>query len=136
MAKERDQIPEHLKWRVEDIFETQADFEKTYEEVDALSDLSEFEGKLSDKESFLACMTKLNRAMLGLMRLDVYAFMLHDQDTRNADYTALTSRVDNLGMKLSGAAAFINPELSALPEKTLREMMADPALSDYDYTLR
>lgn len=136
MAKERNQVPEQLKWRVEDIFETPEDFEKTYAEVESLCDLSEFEGKLSGRESFLACMTKLNRAMLGLMRLDVYAFMLHDQDTREAAYTALLSRVDNLGMKLSGAAAFITPELSALPEKTLREMTEDPALSEYDYTLR
>lgn len=135
MAKERNTIPEHLKWRVEDIFETQEAWEATYAEAEGECDFSAFEGKLADKESFLACMEKLHAVVLKLMHLDVYAFMQHDADTRDSTYTALLSRVDMLSLKLSGATAFINPELSALSEEKLREMMADPALAEYDYTL-
>ena len=58
MAKERNQVPEQLKWRVEDIFETPEDFEKTYAEVESLCDLSEFEGKLSDRDS-LCCTIRI-----------------------------------------------------------------------------
>lgn len=62
--------------------------------------------------------------------------MKHDEDTRNSEYTALQARSDMLEMKLAGATAFVTPELTALPVKTLEALAADPSLSDYDYTLR
>lgn len=136
MAKERTDVAEHLKWRTEDIFASQTDWDKTYAEVEAKLDFSAYEGKLGDAATLLACMKKINEVTLDGSRLAVYAYMKHDEDTRNSEYTALQARSDMLEMKLAGATAFVTPELTALPVKTLEALAADPSLSDYDYTLR
>ena len=89
MAKNRDLVPENLKWRVEDIFETQADWDACYEKVGGMLDFSAYEGKLGDAEVLLECLNKVNEAALDLSRLGVYAFMRHDEDTRKSVSHAL-----------------------------------------------
>lgn len=136
MSKERSSVPAHLKWRVEDIFANQDEWDRLYAEVENKLDFSAFEGKLNTVETLLACLTKLNEVVRDLSRLDVYAFMRHDEDTRNSEFTALQARASQLEMKLSGAVAFMTPELTALPVETLEAMAADERLKDYDYTLK
>ncbi len=136
MSKDRNHVPAHLKWRVEDIFESIDAWEATYAACENQLDFSEFEGKLADVETVLACLKKLNEVVYKLNHVAVYAFMRHDEDSRNGEFTALASRVSMLGMKLGEATAFITPELTALPVKTLTAFAADPRLADYDYTLR
>ena len=136
MAKERSEVPAHLKWRTEDIFESREAWEACYAKVSEKLDFSAFEGKLGDPETLLACLKKQNEVAYDLSHLGVYAYMLHDQDTRDSGYTALLTRVETLEMKAAGATAFVSPELAALPEETLRGLIADPHLADYDYTLR
>lgn len=136
MAMDRSLVPADRKWRVEDIFESVEAWEAMYAECEGELDFSEFEGKLHTAESLLACMEKLNGIILKLNRLGVYAHMRHDEDSRRSDFTALNARVSMLGMKVSGATAFITPEITALPVETLEAFAADPRLADYDYTLR
>lgn len=140
MALERDQVPANRKWQTEDIFASQADWEALYGKVEAtLSEVPGFaayQGKLTDVETVLACMEKLNAVLVDIMRLDVYAFMRGDEDTRNSKFVALKSRMGDLEIKLGAQTAFITPELAALPTETLEAFAADPRLSDYDYTIR
>ena len=136
MAKDRSTVPADLKWRVEDIFETVEDWHALYAECEGELDFSEFEGKLNTVESVLACMEKLNALILKLNKLAVYAHMRHDEDSRNSEFTALSARFSMLGMKVSGATAFITPELTALPVETLKAFAADPRMKDYDYTIK
>jgi len=136
MAFERENVPANLKWRVEDIYETQDAWEADYASLDAKIDFSAYEGKLNTAEILLECMEKVNEVALILSKLSVYAFMRHDEDTRKSEYTALMSRMDMLEMKFAGAVAFIIPELTSLPIKTLEAFAADERLKDYDYTIR
>ncbi len=136
MAKDRSQVPAHLKWRVEDIFESVEAWNALYAECEGELDFSEFEGKLNTVETVLACMEKLNALVLKLNKLAIYAHIRHDEDSRVSEFTALNARFSMLAMKLSGATAFITPELTALPVETLTAFAADPRLSDYDYTIK
>ncbi len=136
MAKDRSQVPAHLKWRVEDIFESIEAWNALYAECEGELDFSEFEGKLNTVESVLACMEKLNALVLKLNKLAIYAHIRHDEDSRVSEFTALSARFSMLAMKLSGATAFITPELTSLPVETLTAFAADPRMADYDYTIR
>lgn len=140
MALERDQVPANRKWRTEDIFASQDDWDALYAKVaETLAEVPGFaayQGKLSSVETVLECMEKLNAVVLDIMRLDVYAFMRGDEDTRNSDFVALKSRMADLEIKLGAQTAFITPELASLPTETLEAFAADPRLSDYDYTIR
>ncbi len=136
MAKDRNDVPVSRKWRVEDIFATPDDWNATYAACEGELDFSEFEGKLTDAETILACLERLNAVVYKLNHLAVYAHMRADEDSRISEFAALQARVSMLGMKLSGATAFITPELTALPVETLEALAADPRLADYDYTIR
>ncbi len=136
MGKDRNQVPEHLKWRVEDIFETQEEWDRVYAEVEAKIDFSMYEGKLSNGEMLFECLEKMNELMPDVSRLAVYAFLRRDEDTRKSEYAALMSRMDMLEMKLMGNISFINPELTALSVETLENFAKDPKFKDYDYTIR
>ena len=136
MALERTNVPENLKWRVEDIYETLEDWEKVYASLESKLDFSKYVGKLGDADTLFECLEKLNEIELDLSQLSVYAHMRHDEDTRDDTFTALQTRVNILGMKLSGSVSFITPELTALPTETLEAFAADPKFRDYDYSLR
>ncbi len=136
MAKERSEVSSNLKWKTEDIFQTQAQWEETYEAVSKKLDFSDYEGKLSNSEKLLECLNKLNEVSLDVNKLGVYAFMKHDEDTRVSEYNALMSRMDDLEMRLSANVAFITPELTSLPVEVLNSFIEDEKFADYDYTLK
>ena len=136
MALDRNQVPAERKWRVEDIFESVDAWNATYAECEGELDFSEFEGKLNTVENVLACMERMNALMIKLNKLAIYAHIRHDEDSRVSEFTALNARFSMLAMKLSGATAFITPELTALPVETLEAFAADPRMADYDYTIK
>ena len=129
-------IDKKYVWAAEDIYADVAAWEKDYKEVSALVDFSEFKGKLADKKSFLACMRKQDKLGRVLEKLGLYAMMKHDEDTRNSVYDALLSKVDSLSSLFGEKSAFVLPELTALDESVLKGYIADPDLSDYDYSLK
>ena len=136
MAKERDQVAENLKWRLSDIFESVDEWNKTYEEVSASFDFAKYEGKLSDPDTLLECLERINEVSYKLSHLAVYASMKYDEDTRNSDSGALRSRIDLIYMQFMGAVSFVNPELTSLPTEYLESLMSDERFKDYDYTIR
>ncbi|MBE6583836.1 MAG: oligoendopeptidase F [Ruminococcaceae bacterium] len=136
MAKNRCDVPENLKWRLSDIFETVDEWNKTYEELEGMLDFSKYEGKLSDPDTLLECLEAINKVSYKLSHLAVYASMWHDEDTRNGDAMALDSRVELIWMQFAGAVSFVNPELTALPTEYLESLMKDERFADYDYTIR
>ena len=136
MLKERKDVAERLKWNTSDIFATEQEWETLFANCETRLDFSEFEGKLGDADTLLECFEKLNSLSADLSKLNVYAFMKHDEDTRDSKYAALISRTNSLGMKVALNTAFINPELSNLPTELLQSFARDEKFSDYDYTLR
>ena len=136
MSLNRSEIPANRKWRTEDIYQNPDEWNKVYADLETKLDFSKYEGKLDNVDTLFECLESCGAVALDLNKLAVYAYMRHDEDTRDSTFTALLSRVDLLEMKLSGSTAFITPELTALPEETLRAFAADPKLADYDYTLR
>ena len=133
---ERKDVENKYKWRVEDIFPSDEEWEKSFSEAEKMIDFSEFEGKLGDRQIMVRFTQKDQETSKKLERLHLYAHMRHDEDTRIAKYTAMQSRAMSLIVKYSSAVSFVQPELTALPEETLKSYAADPALNDYDYFFR
>lgn len=136
MSLTRNDVPENRKWKTEHIYATVDEWNKTYAEVEKKLDFSEFMGKLTDAETVKKCYDKTYDVLLDLSKLGVYAFMKHDEDTRDSLYVGLCQRVDDLEIKFSAATSFIEPELTALDEKTLKGFAQNPLLKDYDYALK
>ena len=123
-------------WAVENIYDSIESWEKDFEQVKAQMDFSAFKGKLGEKAQFLACMKEQERVGRVLEKLSVYAMMKHDENTKNAVYDSLSSKIMALGAKLGANTAFVVPELTALTEEKLNSYILDKDLSDYDYFLK
>ena len=123
-------------WAVEDIYGSVDEWEKEYNRVLESLDFQSFKGKLGDVDGFYSCMKEQERLGRVIEKLSVYAMMKHDEDTKNALYDALSSKVMALGAKYGEATAFVVPELTAMPEEKLKEYISNPKLSDYDYFLK
>ncbi len=124
------------KWKTEDIYESNSAWEKDYELASKFESFEKFKGKLGEKSQFVSCMEQLQKVSRLLEKLSIYAYMKHDEDTRNSVYDALNSKVEMLAVKLSTQTAFITPELTALDQSVLQNYIQDKELSSYDYMLK
>ncbi|MGN1066467.1 MAG: oligoendopeptidase F, partial [Candidatus Fimimonas sp.] len=133
----RNEIPEKYKWNLGDIFATPAEWEKTFEEVSAtVAEAVKFKGKLSDRDALLQFLKLSDNFDAVLGRLYCYAMMSYNEDSQDAEKQARFSKVYGLLTKVNAATAFVSPELSALPDETLKSFIADKDFADYDVSLK
>ncbi len=131
----RQDVEKRLTWATEDVYPTDEDWEKNYDDIFAKLDFSDYHGKLGDKGTLLKYMKTTDDIEEELMRLAMYAEMLHDQDTSDSKYTSYFSKVGMLFSKYSEAIAFFRPEMTSYDEAYLNELVKDKDFSDYDYAL-
>lgn len=122
-------------WKTEDIYADIDSWEKDYSIAEADYAFGEFKGKLGTKSQFVSCMEKMNKLSRIIEKLSVYAYMKHDEDTRNSVYDSLLSKVEMLAVKISSETAFIVPELTALDESVLNAYIQDADLKVHRYSL-
>ncbi|OLN33738.1 oligoendopeptidase F [Desulfosporosinus metallidurans] len=136
--KSRAEIPEATKWRLEDIFSSNDQWEKEFAHVEKLlGEGGKFEGHLADNsDTLIACFEWMDDLSLRIEEIYSYARMRRDEDNRMANYQALTERAGALAVKVSSAASFVVPELLAMSEGRLEEFRATaPKLEHYNHAL-
>ncbi len=131
----RDQIDARFKWDLTHIFPNDQAWEANLAEMTTeLEKFSAWNGKVAeDPRQAIRDYFALNEKVEPLFS---YAFLRKETD--NADETAqnLYNRVMAASVQMSTALSFLEPELLELPEATLQEMQADPAMADYSEFLR
>ena len=132
----REEVSINRKWKTEHIFPSVKDWQDFYTQAEKKMDFSRFEGKLSSVQTVKECYDNVYNVLSDIEKLSIYAFMRHDEDTRNDEFTALAMKSDALTVKFSAAIAFITPELTALSNEKLKSFIAAPELRDYDYELK
>lgn len=135
----REEVPEELTWRLEDIFPDTASWEKELKEALALSEtLSSYEGKIADDSHMLLEALKCyDTCMLKMERVGGYAHMRHDEDTGNALYQELDLKTQGAYVKIMEAIAFLEPEILSIPEEKLQAFFEEqPGLTAYEVTIR
>lgn len=130
---ERSDVPDEFKWRLSDIYASDADWEREYETVRAeIPKLSALRGTLGKSASdLLACLRKNDEIAVLLGKLYVYANMKSHEDTANATYQAMANRAGTLAVAFSAAASFVTPEIIAIPEKKLRIFLYGSTAEDF-----
>jgi len=125
-------------WRLEDIYPDSAAWER---EMAALSqrpaELAGFRGRLAVGPGMLVeCLAAYHDTLKQLYRASSYASMRHHEDTRIGDTAELEQRARMVGTAIAEAASFIDPEILAIGEETVRGWIAaTPELSDYAHGL-
>ena len=130
----REEIPMGDKWALEDLYPTDADWEKELETLARDREyLVSFAGKLGSSAKalydYLDASEKLN---VKADRLGNYCMRRADEDTRNAAALAMQGRFMSAMVELSAACSFDTPELMAVSEETLNRFYAEcPELERY-----
>jgi oligoendopeptidase F len=133
---ERNQVQEKYKWKVEDIFANDEDWEKLYEQATANINFSKYVGKLNDKATLLEFLKTNDEYLKQVERLALYANLRHDEDARVSKYSSYNSKVGMLYSKYCAETAFYEPELAALSQDYLESLLNDSNFSDYDYQIK
>ncbi len=130
---ERSEVKESDTWDLSKLFEDDAAWEKAFNEFEALiPGFEQFKGKLGVSAAELAaCLdfdSKVDR--LG-ERMGNYAYLKTTEDTTNSDYQRMMGRFQNVATRAGEAASFIRPEILAIPDEKLDQMLQAPELQLY-----
>lgn len=133
----RNEMDERYKWRLEDMFASDAEWEKGYSEANAMiAKLPEFAGKLGDGPANLKnALMAQGGASLLVERLYVYSHMRKDEDNAVALYQGMSDRALSLSVSLASAASFLVPEIMEIPADVLDAWRALPEMSTYSHML-
>lgn len=133
---ERSEVATKYQWKTEDVFESDEAWEAAFAALETLPDVASFRGRLNTAKNVAAYFALTDDYEIRLMRVYLYAFLKHDQDVRVTKYNAYNAKVMTLLTRYSAETSFAVPELTSLPEETLRAFAADERLKDYDYSLK
>ncbi|WP_174730925.1 oligoendopeptidase F [Mesobacillus harenae] len=134
----RSEIPAQDKWRLEDIFSSDVDWEKEFLEVSSsLPNIEKFKGTLGNSaEALYDALKYQDELMERLLKLYTYAHMRYDQDTTNSFYQGLDERIKSLYSQASSSLAFIIPEILAIDEQKVEDFLkGHDALKLYEHAL-
>ena len=142
-ASERKDIPEKYKWKLSDLFPSEAAWSKAKDDLIAkLPELGKHKGKLGKSPGeLLAALQGMFDFDHELGRLSVYASSLSDEDVRAARPREMKQAAEDLGTQFAAACSWMRPEIVALDPAKLRKFEAsEPKLKPYrmylDETLR
>lgn len=131
----REEIPVKYKWKIEKVYagikEWEEDFKVLKEKAPRLKEFSGKLGEAKELKSYLDLNEELSRKAEKLM---VFAHMRSHEDTANAEFQALTNKVDPYLAEFSSYTAFFVPEILALPEWALDKAIEEiPELKMYKF---
>ncbi len=113
MENTRSSYSDKLKWNVRDLYATEDDYERDYEEVEKrLGEYAKFCGHiLDDANSLYGLLTLDDEISRKIERIYIYSFIQNDEDTRKTKYQTLYERAVKLNEKCNEASSYIVPEL-------------------------
>lgn len=136
-AKQRSEIAQQDKWRIEDIYATDEAWEADYNEcIRRAQEKCAYQGRLAESAQILyQALKESDEADLLVEHVYVYAFMKYYEDTANAVYQEMSGRAQAAVTKLSEKYAFLTPEILAIDEKKMQEYLNSDTLALYRHAL-
>ena len=134
----RSEIPAEYKWHIEDLYATDADFEKALTDAAKYPEiLSGYAGQLSTSSEKLLEYMKLDDE-ITLLAEDLlnYANRKSDEDTAVSLYSGYCDRANAWLVSIGSAAAFAVPEIISIDDSTMDRFYSEkPELEHYRLAL-
>ena len=129
-------VDEKYIWDLTDLFADLAAWESARSEsLQQIKQLETLKGTLGNSaQSLLAASDQISQVYKDVARVYVYANLMADVDTRNAENEERSQMARNLLTELSTAVSWYNPELLALGEQKIQAFIAaEPALQKHRF---
>lgn len=129
----RSEVPESDKWNLSSIYKSNDEWEAALKELPALTEkVVSFKGKLSSSsKTLLEALKALEAAELKMETVYHYASLQHEADEDDSLATDRNGRAMMAYTEMQSALSFMDPELLAIPEETLRTWISEPEYKDY-----
>ena len=136
-CKMRHEMDSAYQWDFTHIFASKEAWEAAYADAQAaVQSLSTVPGTLGTSAASLkAGLDAVYGAAEKAQLVSLYAFLHKSGDNGNADYQTMEGRAMQLGIALSSALAFMEPEILTIDRGTLTEWMKSDELSGYRHIL-
>jgi oligoendopeptidase F len=124
--KQRSEIPDKYKWRLEDIYTNQAEWEKDFQTIESMiPEMAKYKGTLAESpEKMLEFFKAREKLFLLFEKAQSYAGLLHDEDTRDQNAIAMRDRIMSLGTKVGESVAWVSPEIVAIPRDKIEKFLS------------
>ncbi|ERM92114.1 oligopeptidase PepB [Caldanaerobacter subterraneus subsp. yonseiensis KB-1] len=124
--RERSEIDERYKWRLEDIYENEELWEEDYRKVkELLKEIVKFKGKIKTSKDLLEVLKLNDQIGMTASKIFAYARMRRDEDNTNSKYQALSDKAMRLNIEVMSATSFIVPEILSIETEKLRNMIEE-----------
>jgi len=136
---ERSKVPARYTWNLADLYASDEAWSKAREKLVAQFDnVLKFKGKLaSSATELLTCLEFNSRLCKELERLDSYANMKSDEDTRSSKYLAMKQQMQQIITDYSSTASFIEPEIARMDKDKIDMFIKqEPGLEIYRMYLK
>lgn len=132
--RKRSEIEEKYTWNLGSIYADNAAWDADRKRVEeSLPRIEAYKGHLGDSaEKLLQWFHDIEEATVWVGHMFVYAGALSDSDTTDQEASALRDRARGTLAKLGATASFAEPELLAIPQEHIEQLMQDdPKLAIY-----
>lgn len=134
----RSEISNEHKWRLEDIYRSDQEWEQDFHKVkNLIEQVQTKQGTLSQSGKHLLETLTLQDELASLLdRICSYAKMRRDEDNGNATYQALMERASAIKTQACRAISYIQPEILSIPASDLALLQKSEAgLAGYRFFL-
>ena len=121
----RSEVDENETWNLKDLFENEADYNKSLEELMNLVNIfeTEFKNNINNAQSVVTAMKKYEEIYKELVLVSSYASLALSVDQADDNAQMRASKFGQLGAKISSQLSFVDSELLALPVEELKSAM-------------
>lgn len=132
--KKRSEVANEYKWKMEDMFANDEQWEEEAEQVKCLAEtLKSYQGRLGSRAEELYDFLSLSDKADQLMeRVYVYANQKLHEDTNVGIYQDMADKATSIMMYVNSSVSFATPEILTIPEETIQKFYQDkPELLQY-----
>ena len=136
--RERSAVPDKYKWDLTQIYPSDQAWRTAKDKlVGELPSIRAFRGTLGSSPAKLADALELSsRLSKEFLRLNAYASMMSDQDTRVSTYQGMQQEMTQVGATFGAETSYMEPEILKLdPSKVDSFISSEPRLKVYSFYL-
>ena len=133
--RKREDIDEQYKWKLEDIYSSDALIEEDFKRVkDLLPQEQDIKSTLGKSAAHLKkALQWVEELERKAEKLYVYSRMRRDEDNGDSNYQAMFDRMEGLNIQVGSATSFMVPEIIAIPDNDIKSFMEDADLKLYQF---
>ena len=120
-------------WDLSSLCKDIEDFKARYNVlINKVSHLSSYNTRLGESSDVLYCaLEEIKDVLKETECISSYAFLLFESDASNSTYSECAGKASYLSAKVSEELSFFEPEILAIDEKKLKEMLSEDRFEEY-----